>query len=521
MMDEIAIVGGGIAGLYCALHLAKTRKVTLFESLDRLGGRIETVDLQEGFKAECGPMRFELEIEPLFRGLTRSLGLEAKFTDFAAPQSGTAEFPKHDLQAHERSTQHKKAVDGILGPNSHSEVISGMYSHHTPALDVLKFGIYRMFNRGAQEQALSLDAVVAGGKESKITKYADSLKDDYDAIRTTAKLEKVPIYMLGFWNALARVLSPGAIAKIRDLGTFYHLLPENPSASEWAIFWLRMFRSDAKLSTIKDGVGTIVDKLWETLKNEQHLDVQLNSTVENIATGAGGKVGLKIAKDPDVREFDHVILAIPAMPLRQLYENFPRNIKTYIDGVIPFPLLKVFAVIDKPWWEESPLPQQGSHLVPTREIHYFLPTKGAPNRAMIMFYTDRPATAYWHVHIDPPHTKAQLNTAANLKHELALHIARLLPRNDRDENAHIERVEQSLLDFAIRDWSEPPFGAACHAWAPKFNVPAALDQLKAFGLEPDKRNVHVCGEAYSDYQGFIEGALRSAKSVLQEFGINP
>ena len=26
--------------------------------------------------------------------------------------------------------------------------------------------------------------------------------------------------------------------------------------------------------------------------------------------------------------------------------------------------------------------------------------------------------------------------------------------------------------------------------------------------------LHVCGEAYSDYQGFIEGALRSAAEVL-------
>jgi hypothetical protein len=33
--------------------------------------------------------------------------------------------------------------------------------------------------------------------------------------------------------------------------------------------------------------------------------------------------------------------------------------------------------------------------------------------------------------------------------------------------------------------------------------------------------LHVCGEAYSDYQGFIEGALRSAAEVLTgpAFGI--
>jgi hypothetical protein len=273
-----------------------------------------------------------------------------------------------------------------------------------------------------------------------------------------------------------------------------------------------MFRSDADLSTIEKGVETVIEKLRQKLQNQSNLDIQMPATVESITAGAGGRVELKIANDPKPKEFDHVILAIPAVPLRQLAENFPRDIQTYVNGVIPFPLLKVFAVIENPWWEELPQPQQGAHLVPTREIHYF----ASSNRAMIMFYMDRPATAFWHPYIEVTHTSAQVNQTPRLKHELALHIARLLPRDDNDDEAHVRKVEQNLTDFAIRDWSEPPFSAACHAWAPKINVPAALDALKAFGLEGETtKNVHVCGEAYSDYQGFIEGALRSAESVLK------
>jgi protoporphyrinogen oxidase len=43
---EIGIVGGGIAGLYCAWKLAERKKgyrITVYESLDRVGGRIETI----------------------------------------------------------------------------------------------------------------------------------------------------------------------------------------------------------------------------------------------------------------------------------------------------------------------------------------------------------------------------------------------------------------------------------------------------------------------------------------------
>ena len=44
----------------------------------------------------------------------------------------------------------------------------------------------------------------------------------------------------------------------------------------------------------------------------------------------------------------------------------------------------------------------------------------------------------------------------------------------------------------------------------------AMDRLKAFSLvgHPGRRNLHVCGEAFSDYQGFIEGALRSAAKTI-------
>ena len=102
-------------------------------------------------------------------------------------------------------------------------------------------------------------------------------------------------------------------------------------------------------------------------------------------------------------------------------------------------------------------------------------------------------------------------------------IVRDLPERAREllgkptRQEAIDDIWGTITHFAIRDWAQPPFGAACHAWAPGANVQNALDELKAFPLVGGAGvdNVHVCGEAYSDYQGFIEGALRSADSVLE------
>ncbi len=36
----------------------------------------------------------------------------------------------------------------------------------------------------------------------------------------------------------------------------------------------------------------------------------------------------------------------------------------------------------------------------------------------------------------------------------------------------------------------------------------------------EREDIFTCGEAYSDYQGWVEGALRSANLVLKHFDIN-
>jgi len=591
---SIAVVGGGIAGLYCASKLAEGgHSVTLFEYLDRFGGRIETVDLL-GFKAECGPMRFELGTQPLLKALGETLDIH--FDSFSPPHGEPARFPQYQLQPNEKSTAQLHADQNEPGTE---------HSGLTSSLDLLGFGLYRILH--PQSRDLPLGAIVEpqGSAPSELAKYAANLTEpDFARIRRESQLDGVFLYRLGFWNALARVLSPHAIAKIRDHGTFYHLMPENPSASEWMIFWLRLFHPEGGLSTIKAGVSTIVERLVDALASRPNLALHKNAKVQQIQPGTElNKVRLLV--DLEVRanpkrislDFDHVVLALPKAPLKELAEFFPYEIRTDIDAVIGFPLLKVFLVTDEPWWRTTPAPQHGAHLVPTREVHYFpLQHQGGRPLGMILLYTDRPATAYWQPYVQKIHESAQLNEPSDLKDELAMQVykvlkdykeakaqtgasvAKTVPEDDSvslqkalaeafgvDESAidvlgqiagpivgqlvsshlrksdivsalvealaltpfaveilrkpepeAVEELKSAVKAFAIRDWSRAPFGAACHAWAPGTIVPDALDRLQAFSLlgRAGTNNVHVCGEAYSDYQGFIEGALRSANNVL-------
>ena len=516
---KIGIVGGGIAGLYCARALGAKHEVTLFETLDHLGGRIETLNLG-GFKAECGPMRFELATQPHFKKLIK--GLKIKAEPFPNPRAEPAEYPKFDLAPHEMSTAQMKASAAGLAS------YAAMFSHQTSALDLLQYGIYRLLH---EKSNLTLPQVVEAEAPSKsrIQQYADSFKKeaDYNRIRTTASLGRRFLYTLGFWNALARVLSPGALAKVRDTGTFYHLMPENPSASEWSIFWLRLSKSKADLSTIEEGVSAITVRLTAKLKKMKKVQILLNASVSEVSDGSmPGKLSLVVKNSPSGKEeqmqtvdgFDHVIFALPAKPLLSLMEPFPDPVKEQLRGVIPFTLLKAFVVVRDPWWTQKPKAQEGANFLPTREIHYFEFEELSSRRGMVMLYMDRPAVSYWRSFITNPHEKAQVNSTPELKRELARQLGAIWPKQKLNisDQEHREEIEHHIIDFAIRDWSRNPFGAACHAWAPRVDVPDAINSLRAFSLKntPGLENLHVCGEAYSDYQGFIEGSLRSAENVL-------
>ena len=614
---SVGIVGGGIAGLYCAWKLAQRgHSVTLCECLDRLGGRIETLRFARlpDAPAECGPMRFELAVQPLFRELATSLGIG--FAPFAEVRADEIEFPRYRLAGNEQSSlQREREAElkayfaGLLTTKELTPEIAAKLninlSQFTTTLQLLKYGVYRILNPDPGDRQRTLRDVVEPGDDDRpalITAFADQFTDangrrDYDVIRTSFVLQPggQPLHELGFWNALSHVLSSGAVAKIRDLGSFYHLVPENPSASEWTIFWLRLFRSDANLSTIDPGVDTIVDAIVQRLRDlpENRPDLFCNATVTKIGPGSSlAKVRLTVDfrdhAGTEQREIDcdHVILALPQWPLRRLAGPFPPQIQDDIEGVIGFPLLKAFLVTDKPWWQASGekriRAQAGAHLIPTREVHY-LEGQGSPSGlGMIMLYTDRPATEYWQPYVRLPHERAQRDEPAVLKDALARHVYKalqefaepsapgpapaaaqllgtLLPRGaslldgvldrffDEEEQSRFEEaagavartltgyaaellgmpdeeaeedIKRGICAFAIRDWSRPPFGAAAHAWAPGVDVLAALGRLQAFSLlgAAGANNVHVCGEAYSDYQGFIEGSLRSAEAVLDVIG---
>lgn len=533
------VVGGGIAGLYCAMRLADKlgdkARIGLFEASPRFGGRIETVSL-DGFNCEFGPMRFELGTQPLLDVLLKkTLGLGDQIQKFPPFQTAVSEWPQYKL------------ADDEKGYN---------------ALQLMKLALLRIFKNTPWQSP-------GNPNNPNDPKHGDWLRslyknDKYPEIREKAMLNGVALWKLGFWNALSDVVSHQATLKIRDQANFYHLIPENPNAAEWIIFWLRGLvpEPEGQLYTLKDGSKTITERMLAKLGSSPYKERIFRTTGHELALlGKNGanpnEVRLRFKKGESFvdAEAAHVVLALSRSPLRKLAHLFTPQTQKDLDSVFGFPLLKVFFTADDPWWTATEPVHTQADKMPTRELHYY--RKGP--LGMVMLYTDRPGTEYWKIYVKgETHDQAEINGDGRLKDRFAKYLAERLKAEaeayalvelEQAAQAFSEGVQGSGLEgippevdpgiyllarqtesveelaailaaklksFGIRDWAREPYGAACHTWKPGVRSADVLGRLKAFRLDNGGglKNVHVCGEAYCDYNGFIEGSLRSAENVV-------
>jgi predicted NAD/FAD-binding protein len=91
---EVAVIGGGGAGLACAWLLEQTHEVTLFEKSDRLGGHLETVSVEiDGQRrtVDAGVHMFSESLQPTVVRFLRLLG-----APFAPYQSTVTFFDRRD-----------------------------------------------------------------------------------------------------------------------------------------------------------------------------------------------------------------------------------------------------------------------------------------------------------------------------------------------------------------------------------------------------------------------------------------
>jgi len=542
---DVAIIGGGIAGMYCAHQLrtsalAKTSNpvsIGLFEATDRLGGRICTRTVvndrdEPEFFAEFGPMRIEPAHQALLAELLNELDIRApQGGDPAGRREGSLVTLSSAGLTLAESKYAFQPQEGHALPSAAALLLRALVEILKSQPSQGRAGADRFH---AVIEALRVTLTVPPDAEPSWRQrafgiWAKDLDDaDLQSIRECAELNGVPLWQMGFWNLLSEMLPHEEVNAIRDRGAFFHLIHENPNAADWLIACLRWLKTSKKLQAVHGGMEIIVNRLQKRFTN---IECRLRHTLVEL-TPRGENVLLKFSYPGGFAFWQarHVILALPKARLQKLMRmndrRFPDRIQRAADSVIGYPMLKAFFAVKARWWPDDYRAEDHADRLPTRELHVFNSLVRGSRRGMILIYTDRPGSEFWSDYIgthgrqDEPElfARSALRTGSVLANDNADNQRRRLIKKFLQ---YAKRIggdglsEEDIEWCGIRDWGREPYCGANHVWRPQRKSWEELKELSAFALDDgENKNIHVCGEAYCDYQGFIEGSLRSAAHVL-------
>lgn len=498
----IAIVGGGVAGSYCAYrlsHASPARSVQLFEASDRIGGRLWSVALDgvAGSPAEIGGMFFGDMQRNVFGLIDQELKLPY------APVTWTR--------------RHQYLRGKYLTDDSYSD--GAAVPFNLPP---------REAGKGPVELLLyAIDAIVPNFMDLW---PMDRSRPDQTPRATIARLRGIVydgrnLWDWGFWNLLSAVVSnEGYNLLLATLGSSSVFR----NANAYDAIWTFMHESSQDFYKITAGYQT----LPETLVNRAGptCNVHMEHRLFRVERRKN-KFLLHFETDNGVStvKADQLILAMPRRSIELididetiLDSDVRRNMR---EAVIPVPACKLFLTFDGPWWDASAI---GPTLLDAKEVAaaytdlpmrqcYYFGAPGPSEPALLMAtYADDVATSFWAGLRHP--TYCQLRSPPTpSRRGLCTSIAMEDAAQRQLSAMHHDCTVPEPSDGLFFDWSDDPYGGAWHAWAPYVKSWEVIAQVRQPNPELD---FYVGGEAFAQLQGWVEGALNNAEMVLQRLGLD-
>ncbi len=489
---DIAIVGGGLSGIYAALRLATSKagqSIRLFEVSDRIGGRLHSIAFPQapGLIGEAGGVRF-LDSHRNIVGLAHTLDLAIRPTPLDLPQD-------------------RLALRGRNIPLAHVGVGSDALPYEMPA-DHQALGARRM------RQALA----------GILPDAATLTPEQWRGRRLSVRVKDKP---LAAWNAgqlLADALSPGERDFLRDTARLDDAALEGNALALFDSI-LSEANSEGPFFTIAGGFQklplAIADKLTPfgdiVSKGQRLVSLAVpegkGGTFKLAFEDAGGRRNQVTART--------VILALPRRALEAIPDFRARAAKPFaqnLASVTSVAAAKAFLLYSAPWWKDLGI--EGGRSVTDASARQFIALGVEAQRL-----TSETTGGY-----------GLLETMAEAKDAAALKA--LAPASQpgafglswlgADSALAQELHKQAAATFAVpapapvaaafQDWSVDPFGGGLAGWAQGADPLAIADTM----LKPLKdRSLYVVGDTWSARQNWAEGALEQTEAMLQKyFGLN-
>ena len=550
---DVAIVGGGVSGIYSGWRLLtakpgeskhKARKVVVFEGSDRIGGRLLSAR-PPGFShrttCEIGGMRY-VSSQTLVRSLIENVLKLPRYQQVVYN-------PDTIVYLRGQRLRFSQVQDTALLPY-HLDWAEAQYVAQNDPSGLIPWAISKILPGVNQFTGAALD------------KY---LRE--------AQIDGTPLYEHGFWNLLARTLSPDAYVIAKTM-IGYDCLGSNANAVD-LIKEIYDFTPDVKYYLMNDGYEAVpwtLQQQFEAAGGRVESGTWLAGFTQT--TLADGSTGVQLHFRNGRRPLTAraIILAMPRRSLELLDREGPvldparaPHVVHLLNAVRPIPLYKLFLAYEYPWWNAvaaaSTRPLQGRSLtdIPARQVYYWpvdpqASTPPTTGPALLMAYNDASNVGFWDGlsgapadRLHAPHGAAAAQHFRKVPPSVRMFESRprlaaattgrtssadRLHKNWTDHRAPHQMVMEmhrqiaqmhdiqdapSPVDAAYMDWSVDPFGGGVHFWNRGYK---SWDVLERMTKPVDDFPCYVCGEAYSTNQTWVEGALQTAEIVLQKhFGL--
>lgn len=515
---DIAVVGGGVSGAYCAWRLQQEdggARIALFEYSDRIGGRLYTVTLPglAHVKAEVGGMRYIPDEHIMVASLVNHLKLPTKDFPMGAPAP--------------------------VGSNCNLFYLRGKHLRLHELADPAKVP----YNLAWSERGLGPTNLQVQVMNNIYPGMANLSLCDLMKIKAFGK----PLWKFGFWDLMYRVLSNEGYQFMKDAGGY-----EANVANANAVTQLPAteYSDSTKFLTLRDGYDQLPITLVRQFQHEmpggvpEDRRVQMNHRLAEIVIGSGQyrytlifeptvtKEGKTLAKrGPAIKvRAKKLILAMPRRSLELIKSRFFDDawLKANIPSVLIQSAFKLFLAYERPWWRALGLVAGRSVTdLPVRQIYYFGTEAeqegGLPfmNSLLMASYNDIGTVPFWKgLEIGEPfqgYRPSCLEPGVSgivPKMEFPATDEMVYVANSQVAEVHALPEIDRPYSAVYHTWNEDPYGGGWHEWKAHYRLDEVMCRMRKPVADED---IHIVGEAYSYGQGWVEGALDTAESTLEDF----
>jgi len=532
---DVAIVGAGASGLYSGYRLKNgidkngnelDLDVDIFEMSDRIGGRLESVKLPGmTVVGELGGMRY-MTSQKIVTGL-----IEKVFSQEYALKA--VDFPMGNANHHlnylrkQRFFANRFAQAKITGEDFQTRYhIEDQFKGKSS--DTIFTEIIREV---LQADGYSLDDI----------QHSDSPRKEWNRVKQTLKYrfdgpyKDKFVYEIGFWNLLKDRSSQECYQFLAQAGGYYSNTINWNAAEAFPYMAGDFASSEVKYKTIQGGYDQILTCLADSFMQHGGT-IRTRNRLENFEKNPDASSDYQyilkfynIDNDTywEVQAKD-IVLGMPRRSLELLdQDNFFFNrdkqelLQDNLNSVIMEPSYKILLGFEQPWWENVLGSKAGESItdLPMRQCYYFGVDPENSHSLFLASYNDMRTVPFWHALEKGEKYKTRVTKFVNGKNVIYPdyeHASKMMVEEVMNQVRELHGPSITVPDpytSAFKDWTEDPYGGGYHAWKNGYKIWEVMPYIR----QPLKEErIFIMGEAYSDQQGWVEGALCVAEHILRD-----